>query len=771
MKITVAKHSGFCMGVKKAVETALAVKDKNIYILGELIHNPAVISHLKNNGIKKIDSLDEIDSGTVIIRSHGVGKDVYSKIFEKGLNLVDATCSYVKNIQKKAEKYYKKGYQIVIIGDKNHPEVIGINGWCDNSAIICDEDCEKIDLSGYSKICVLAQTTFSPEKFENILKYIVDDKKIVEVFNTICYTTVMRQKEAIQLARENDCIIVIGGKSSSNTQKLKSLCKNECDNVFSIEYPNEIDIVDIINKYNKVAIVAGASTPNELIKEVYLSMEQVVKANLDENSASTEKETVNLNVEDVVKTETEEKTVLQTEENQVNEVIEKQQEVKTESAVEVQEQKEIAEKETKKESVITSMDQAIKEMDKKETHFKKGQVVKAIIALIEDEGLSLAIGTRKSDYFLSKDHIEIDSQYDKTKFNVGDVIDVVVTNTSPLQLSRKQFFINQRDDALIEEFKNGKLFRIKINGFNKGGLVSKFGSFNVFIPSSLIRMGYVKPEEFERYNDKELKVKLIEVKGKTIIASAKDVILEERQKRDEARNAAIKAFFESIEVGQVVEGKVVRFTEFGAFVNVNGFDCLAHISDLAWTNVKKAEDVLEKNNTYEFVILKIDDEKQHISLGYKQLQPRPWELAAEKYPEGSIINGKVVRIAPFGAFVEVEPGIDGLVHVSQITHEWIENPATALKVGDEIEAKVIEVKPDAQKLTLSIKALLPEPEGGIVKPSKKTDGDNEKKTVAARKPRIKRDPSELREWSSNDNAAASIGDLINIELETKENEE
>jgi (E)-4-hydroxy-3-methyl-but-2-enyl pyrophosphate reductase len=768
MKITVAKHSGFCMGVKKAVETALAVKDKNVYILGELIHNPAVISHLKSKGIKQIDSLDEIDSGTVIIRSHGAGKDVYQKIYEKGLNLVDATCSYVKYIQKKAEEYYNKGYQIVIIGDKNHPEVIGINGWCDNSAIICDEDCDKIDLSGYDKICVLAQTTFSPEKFENILKYIVDDKKIVEVFNTICYTTVMRQKEAIQLARENDCVIVIGGKSSSNTQKLKSLCEKECNNVFSIENPNEIDVVDIKNKYNKVAIVAGASTPNELIKEVYLSMEQVVKANLDENSASTEQETVNLKVDDVVKAENDANIISQTEENQVNEVITEQQEVKTESADSVQEEK--SQKETKKESVITSMDQAIKEMDKRETHFRKGQAVKAIIALIEDEGLSLSIGTRKSDYFLSKDNIEIDSQYDKTKFNVGDVIEVVVISTSPLQLSRKQFLLNQRDDSLIEEFKNGKAFRVKISGFNKGGLVSKFGTFNVFIPSSLIRMGYVKPEEFERYNDKELKVKLIEVKGKTIIASAKDVILEERQKRDEARNAAIKAFFDSIEVGQVVEGKVVRFTEFGAFVNVNGFDCLAHISDLAWTNVKKAEDVLEKNTTYEFVILKIDTEKQHVSLGYKQLQPRPWELAAEKYPEGSTVNGKVVRIAPFGAFVEVEPGIDGLVHVSQITHEWIENPSTALKVGDEIQAKVIEVKPDAQKLTLSIKALLPEPEGGVIKPSKKADGDKEKKAVS-RKPRAKKEPSELREWSSNDNAAASIGDLINIELEAKENKD
>lgn len=749
MEITVAKHSGFCIGVSTAVETALSCKGENVYILGELIHNPAVNTHLKNAGLKTVDSIEQIDKGTVIIRSHGAGKEVYKNIEQKNLRLVDATCVFVKNIHKKAEKFYLQGYQIVIVGDENHPEVQGINGWCGGTAIICNDENKLIDLKGCDKVCVLAQTTIPPEKFDKIVKNIANHNiKTVEVFNTICYTTIERQKEAALLSQQNDCVIVIGGKTSSNTKKLECVCKEYNDNVISIEYPEELDI-DYIKKYKKVAVVAGASTPKELIKEVYLRMEQKVNANNIVDSAEEENKVV-------IDTATAEKEVADSTEAANAEII-AEQTAQTEKAEEKAESKPVTEE------PISVMDQALKDMDLTE-RFKRGQTVKATVALVADEGLSLAVGTRKSDVLMNKDNIEIDGSYDKSAFNVGDVIDVVVTGTSPLELSRKQYLINKKDDVLVEELKDGKEFKISVSGFNKGGLTARFGSFTVFVPASLIRMGFVKPEEFEKYNGKELRVKLVEIKGKTIIASAKDIIMEERKRREEARDAAISAFFDSIEVGQVIEGRVVRFTDFGAFVNVNGFDCLAHISDLAWTNVKKAEDILEKDKTYEFAILKIDREKQHVSIGYKQLQPKPWDLAEEKYPQGSIVKGKVVRIAPFGAFVEVESGIDGLVHVSQITHDWIENPASALKVGDEIEAKVIEVKPEAQKLTLSIKALQPEPE--IIRPDKKANEDgaenkDNKKYNTDRKPRQRkeRNEGEIREWKEGA-GGTSIGDLL-----------
>jgi 4-hydroxy-3-methylbut-2-enyl diphosphate reductase len=744
MEITVAKHSGFCMGVTRAVEVALSAEGDRIYVLGELIHNPATLAMLEKRGIKKVDSIDEIEGGTVIIRSHGIGEADYLKLMEKSVKIVDATCVFVKNIQKKAKEFYEKGYQILIIGDRYHPEVKGINGWCGGTAIICDDEGSVPDLSPYDKVCVLCQTTFSKEKYDKILKNIVKDGgKKVEVFNTICYTTIERQKEARELSRTNDCVIVIGGKVSSNTQKLKAICEEECSSVFSIETPAELDL-EKIRQFKKVAIVAGASTPRELIKEVYSRMEQMINAGTpdEQEEVKVQEMTGQKEVEDI-----------KAKEGAAEEVKEQQAQPQQEQA----QGEEKADKDPVKGAVETPagssvMDQALKQVARG-NRFRRGQVTKATIALVGDEGLSLAIGSMKKEILLDKDNIEIDGAYDKSKYAVGDIIEVVVIKPSPLEVSRKQYFLNKRDEAFIEELKQTKDFKVKIAGTNSGGLVGEYGSFSVFIPASHIKLAYVKSDDFGRYLNKELKVRLLEVKGRTLIASAKEIILEDKKKREEARAAAVKAFFDSIEVGQIVEGKVVRFTNFGAFVNVNGFDCLAHISDLSWVNVKKPEDVLEKNKVYEFVILNIDKGKEHVSLGYKQLQPKPWDLAAEKYPAGSVIKGKVVRIAPFGAFVEVEPGVDGLVHVSQITHEWIENPASALKVGDEVEAKVLDVNPEAQKLTLSIKALLPEPEAES-KSKKKED----KKPKAEKKAKQSK-AEEMREWNE-ETAAVSIGDLI-----------
>ena len=212
-------------------------------------------------------------------------------------------------------------------------------------------------------------------------------------------------------------------------------------------------------------------------------------------------------------------------------------------------------------------------------------------------------------------------------------------------------------------------------------------------------MGYVK--ELEKYVGKKLRLRMIEIKTerrKEIIASQR-VILEKEKAAKEAAKAAKEAeFFANIHVDDIVEGKVERVTSFGAFVSVNGFDCLAHISDLSWTGVKSVTDVLEIGKKYQFKVLKIDTEAKKVSIGFKQLQAQPWDLAADKYAEGDVIHGKVVRIVPFGAFVEVEKGIDGLVHVSQISHEFLENPTTALTIGEEIDEMCIRDRSSAESL-------------------------------------------------------------------------
>ena len=322
----------------------------------------------------------------------------------------------------------------------------------------------------------------------------------------------------------------------------------------------------------------------------------------------------------------------------------------------------------------------------------------------------------------------------------------------------------KEEEALLSDVEAGKEFSVICTGFNKGGLTAELGTYPVFIPAKEIRSGYVN--DLEKYKGKKLRLRLLEIRKerrKEIIASQRVILEEEKAAKDAQRAEKEEAFFNTIEVGATVEGKVERVTSFGAFVSVNGFDCLAHISDLSWTGVKEVTDVLEIGKRYQFKVLKIDRENKKVSIGYKQLQPEPWDLAAEKYAEGDVVHGKVVRIVPFGAFVEIEKGIDGLVHVSQITHEWLENPTSVLSIGEEIDAKVLAFNPAERKITLSIKALQPQPE---VEPyyMKEKDRDegksNNRKARKGGRKNFSDDDEDYREWNEGGFGGVSIADLL-----------
>ena len=271
-KVLIAKNAGYCFGVKRAIETALNNADKNVCILGELIHNERTLLDLSNAGLKTISDVKEALGRTVLIRAHGEPSSTYEYMQANGISYIDCTCPFVEDIHKKVREYYNKGYQIIIIGKASHPEVVGINGWCDNTALVTD-DFDEIYKITAQKLCVVAQTTYSSEKFDEIRKKIetLSDKKL-EIFKTICYTTIQRQKETAFIARQTDAVIVIGGKNSSNTNKLFSIAKSIQSNTFLISEPDELD-VDKIKKYRKVGIVLGASTPFEQAKEVIQRME------------------------------------------------------------------------------------------------------------------------------------------------------------------------------------------------------------------------------------------------------------------------------------------------------------------------------------------------------------------------------------------------------------------------------------------------------------------------------------------------------------------
>ncbi|QUH20749.1 4-hydroxy-3-methylbut-2-enyl diphosphate reductase [Alkaliphilus sp. B6464] len=274
MKVIVANHSGFCFGVEKAIHTAFDEVNNNsnikrdIYTLGPLIHNQQAVNKLESDGIKVIGHLDEVSDGTVIIRSHGVSKNIYDIAYEKKINLVDATCPFVRKIQNIVKEYKEKGYNIVIIGNPDHPEVVGINGWCNNEAYVVktEDDIEKIPF--LDKMCIVVQTTMSTSLYLKLTDML--EKKAIDVvkFNTICSATRDRQESARDLAKAVDVMIVVGGYHSSNTQKLVEICKEEKPNTtFHIETASELPI-NLLGRYETVGVTAGASTPKWIIDEV-----------------------------------------------------------------------------------------------------------------------------------------------------------------------------------------------------------------------------------------------------------------------------------------------------------------------------------------------------------------------------------------------------------------------------------------------------------------------------------------------------------------------
>ena len=689
MKVITAKYSGFCVGVRRAVDTALALKGENIYVLGEIVHNPQVVDEIKNRGIRCVETLDELpDNCTVLFRSHGVPESYYNKCERRGIKIIDCTCAYVKRTQKIIKEQYELGRQIVIVGKPNHPEVCGLVGWCENSACVLNENDAIPEWLSQKELSVVCQTTFSVEKFEKIIKNIKKVcEKTVAVFKTICYTTIERQKEVENLAKQCEAIIVLGGLNSSNTNKLYDIAKANCANVFRLSSVGQFDFTELKN-FKSLGIVSGASTPNSQTREVLLKMAE-----------NTEVKATN------------------------------------------------------------TMEDVVAKIDS-ESKFKKGQTVTATISQATEDGLQILLPFSKKEIALSKDELDCEV-YNAADYvgKIGETIELLVVELKPsLKLSQKMIKLLEQEESLSEEIKGGKEFSIVCTGYNKGGLVGRLGTYSVFVPAKEIRPGFVK--DLSKYEGKTLRLRAIDVKKnekrKEIIASQRVILQEEHDAREAAKAEKEEAFFANIAVGDVVEGKVERVTDFGAFVSVNGFDCLAHISDLSWTGAEKVTDVLEIGNTYLFKVLKVDITKKKVSIGYKQLQPQPWDLVEEKYHVDDVIHGKVVRIVPFGAFVEVEKGIDGLVHVSQISHERIETPATCLNVGDEVDAKIIAIDAVARKMNLSIKALLPE---GEKKRSQKAEEGEEGHAKRARAPR-KTDDDEVSSWNEGSIAGTSIADLL-----------
>ncbi|HEY8390703.1 MAG TPA: bifunctional 4-hydroxy-3-methylbut-2-enyl diphosphate reductase/30S ribosomal protein S1 [Clostridia bacterium] len=677
-EVITAKSIGFCFGVKKAVDTAKKYASQGVCSLGSIIHNKLVIQELEKEGLKTVNSIDEIDSKKVIIRSHGAGKDVYDALKKKGIEIIDATCPYVKKTHNIVKKYYDQGYQIVIAGIASHSEVIGINGWCDNSAIIISS-ADQIPNIESDKICVVAQTTFSAQEYSQISQYFNNlNQKSVVVFNTICYTTNERQAETVELSRKCDCMIVIGCSDSSNTNKLLKICEHNCKNTFLVEKIE--DLYSVFSRlYGKVGITAGASTPSELILEVNRFMNDNVK------------------------------------EGSFEELLEN--------------------------NPVVS--------------YEKGTKVKGAEILFADEkGIHVKLDG-KNDGLIAPDQVELNGDYKPENYKQGDKVDIEILgpkdkDSGCIPASKKKIDEKKLEDKLVDGIRNGEEFSITVSVV-KGGLLGKYGSYRVFVPQSHVGEHFVT--DLTPYNKQKVRLTVLEIDDnkKKIIASQKNILVRERKQREQERREKENEVLSRLNEGDKVVGKFVRATPFGAFVEVDGLDCLCRISDLSWNKIGKVEDVLTLNEEYEFLVLSVDREKRKVGLGYKQLHPHPFYEVAAKYPVGSILTGRVAKLEEYGAFVDIENNIRGLVHISECARGYVKDINSVLKVGDEVTAKVISIDEKNRKISLSIKAALPEePKPEVTESAKKTKSEEkEKKPKEARK-RVKAERVEEEEptqWS------------------------
>jgi (E)-4-hydroxy-3-methyl-but-2-enyl pyrophosphate reductase len=654
MTVRVAKHAGFCFGVKNAIDLVLKSipENKALFTYGHIIHNPHVIRELEEKGVRTvldIDALPEASEGAaVVIRSHGAPPEVYGALKSKGYKIIDATCPYVKRVHKKAKEAADAGVPVIIIGEKEHPEVIGTKGWAgENSHVVYVEE-DVAALPELKSALVVGQTTIAKQKWDDILGLLQQRIPELEGFMSICSTTEERQEEAEALAKASDHVIVIGGRNSSNTRKLFEACSRHCKDTRHIEDIKELSI-EIIDKNDIITIVAGASTPDWLIREVYLRMSEDEKT-LAENSVAGEENGG---------------------------------------------------------GGPTTVEQAnadfMKEIDKSFVKLHRGQLLNGTVVQVTDDEVYVNVGY-KTDGILSKAEFSIDGTANpKDSLNIGDEIEVEVLTLNDGQgnvlLSKKRIEAKNRWNDFVNELEEDKEYTCRINKVVKGGLLTKIEGYDAFIPASQVGLRYV--EDLSGFEGKEMVVGIIDVdkRQKRIVASQKKVLQKEaRQKQDE--------LWGSFKKGDIVRGTVKRLADFGAFVDIGGIDGLLHIRDISWNNIKHPSDVLHEGDEFDVLILNTDPEKRRISLGLKQLLPKPWDLAPEKYIVGDTVEGKVVRIVPFGAFVELEPGIDGLIHVSQIATRRLERVEDELRLGDMVKAKVMEVIPAKKKISLSRRELL-----------------------------------------------------------------
>ncbi len=637
MSVTVAKSAGFCFGVSRAVELVetAAQEGKRTVTLGPIIHNRHVVDRFREMGVQVIDQPEQATAGdTVIIRSHGVSREVYQRLEAQGVEIIDATCPFVKRIHKLVSQAEEAGQLPIIIGTPTHPEVEGIAGWCTHCKVFADgESLEKWiqeeHISSDLPICMVSQTTSTEILWKKCVQIAKKQFTYLQTFDTICRATECRQSEASALSQRCQAMVVVGDLKSSNTGRLAMICREHCDKVVLVDNASELDR-DFFRGVTDVGITAGASTPAWIIKEVNKTMSEIT------------------NVEAV-----------------------------------------------QEENFAELLEQSIKTLN-------TGDKVVGTVTSIGNTEVQVDLGTKHAGY-IPYDEVSTDSSVKpEDVLKVGDEIEVFVVRVNDqegtVQLSKKKLDGLKVWDDMAGYVENKTTIDAVITEENKGGLVANVKGVRVFIPAS--QSGIAKGGDMAGMVGKPVQLKITEVNRarRRAIGSIRAVTSEQRK-------AAQEKIWSEIEVGKKYHGTVKSLTSYGAFVDIGGVDGMVHVSELSWNRIKTPSDVVKVGDEIDVYVISFDPEKHKISLGYKTPEMNPWNQFMSKYSVGDVVEAKIVKLMTFGAFAEILPGVDGLIHISQIADRRIGKPEDVLSEGQMVQVKITDIA-ENKRISLSIRALL-----------------------------------------------------------------
>ncbi len=701
MPVFLAEHAGYCNGVRDALSKTLAQvgMGKKVSTLGPLVHNEDVQRYLESQNVSVVETPHTLGGGTVVIRTHGVTPEVLAYLHgREDLEVIDATCPYVHRVQKIVHNAAQKGHDIIIYGDRQHPEVQALLGWAKGGARVLEPGSvyqgEELEIS--PQTVLLSQTTQRENEFLALAEMLKEQCPDLEVSRTICRATVLRQETAAKLAASVDLMIVVGDKKSSNTRKLTQVCR-EITKTYQITAAAEIKR-DWLAGVRNVGITAGASTPHWTIKEVNEKMEEMEKMEKMEQEQTEEKATT--------------ETSLQSEENisddgdvsPQDEVI-----ISADSVDEVTSPQ--AEEVTSQDEEMSSQDE-IKE-------YRAGDIVTGTVVMVDEEQAMIDIGY-KTEATLPRGEVFLEGDQSlKDKFTTGDAVDVLVLKfveeDDKLIVSSKRLQRERRWKELEEAMEEGTNMQGLVKNVVPRGIIIDLGSgVEGFMPGSLVDVRFVP--DFEQFRGETFTFKVLELNRER-----DKVILSRKQYLEDELEVKKQETIEKIKEGDVINGVIKRLTDFGAFVDVGNIDGLVHISEVSWQRVGHPRDVLKVGEEVPVKVLEVIPERERISLSIRQAQPDPWTVAEQEFQAEDIVKGRVTRVVNFGAFVELLPGVEGLVHISQMADFHVKHPSEILQEGEEVEVKVIDANVEAKRISLSIKDARPAPRDFSVQSAQKEE--------------------------------------------------